>query len=200
MIDAERRHRRDDTEDVVDIRPADERRAHRQRAGGCFDLEGEPLERGLDRNRADIRGARNPVRHDARQIRRQLLAPGIVDVDNRRRAGRQHLEQPPLGREVLIHVDVKVEVIARQVCEDGCSEPEPRDSLQHERVRRDFHRAGLAAVIDHVAQESLNVRRFRCRVGGVMFVRWIRTDTNRDRAHAAARESRRVERRGEQVG
>ena len=62
----------------------------------------------IDRRRSSTRGS----------ARGELGAARIVDVDDRRRAGRQHLEQPALGREVLLHVAVKIEMIAREVRED----------------------------------------------------------------------------------
>ena len=38
-------------------------------------------------------------------------------------------------------------MVARQVREDAGGEPHVGDAVQHERVRRDFHRAGLAAAL-----------------------------------------------------
>ena len=49
-------------------------------------------------------------------------------------------------------------------------EPHARDALQHERVRRHFHRARLAAALDHLAQQPLHFRRLRRRVRRVALV------------------------------
>ena len=133
------------------------------------------------------------------RLARQLLAPRIVDVDDRRRSRRQHLEQPPLGCEVLLHVAVEIEMIARQVREDARRESDAGHALQHQRMRRDFHRAGTAAAIDHFAKQPLHFRGFRRRVRCVALVGRTRPDANGDRADAAARHSRRVEHRGEQI-
>ena len=48
----------------------------------------------------------------------ERCAARIVDVDHGRRVGRQHLEQPTLRREVVVHAPVEVEMVARQVGED----------------------------------------------------------------------------------
>ena len=55
---------------------------------------------------------------------------------------------------------VKVEVVARQVGEDGGGETHLVDAAKRQRVRRHFHRAGAASTVDHLAQEALNVGRF----------------------------------------
>ena len=39
-------------------------------------------------------------------------------------SSRQHLEQPTLGREVVVHARVEVEMVARQVREDAGGEPD----------------------------------------------------------------------------
>ena len=92
--------------------------------------------------------------------RAQGRGPGVVGVDHPRRLGRQHLEEPALGREVRLHVLVEVEVIAGQVGEDGGGEAHAVDALEGQRVRRHLHHARAVAVRDHVAQESLHVGGF----------------------------------------
>ena len=89
----------------------------------------------------------------AGQSRSSDSAARIVDVDQARRVARQHLEQPALGLEVLLHVGMEVEVVAGQIREDARRERHAVDAMQRQRVRRHFHRAGAAPAIDHLAQQ-----------------------------------------------
>ena len=100
----------------------------------------------------------------------QLDAARVIDVDDGGRTRRQQLEQPSFGREVLRHVAVKIQMVPREVREDPGGESHVGDTLQHEGVRGHFHRAGLAAAIDHLAQQPLHVRRLRRGVRGFALV------------------------------
>jgi hypothetical protein len=55
----------------------------------------------------------------------QRHAPRIVHVDDAWRMPWQHLEQAALRLEVRVHVRVEVEMITRQVGEDGGGERHP---------------------------------------------------------------------------
>ncbi len=66
---------------------------------------------------------------------------GIVRVHNgapRWRAAAAG-EQAPLGGEVLVEVAVVIEVVAREVGEDGDLKLQTTYALLRQRVRRDFH-------------------------------------------------------------
>ena len=97
--------------------------------------------------------------------RGQLGAARIVQIDDRRGAGRQHVEQTALGREVLLHVAVKIEMVAREIREDRGREPQVRDAMERERVRGHFDRARRAAAIDHLAKQPLRSRLPRASCG-----------------------------------
>jgi hypothetical protein len=60
---------------------------------------------------------------------------------------------------------VEVEMIARQVGEDGGGEAHAVDALQREGVRRHLHHRGLAALPDHVVEQLLHVGRLGRRAG-----------------------------------
>ncbi len=110
-------------------------------------------------------GLTHCIRHCPRRDRDQRCAARIVEVHDARGAMRQHLEQTTLGGEVRLHVAMKVEVIARQVREHAGGERDGIRAAQRERVRRHFHHGGAAAVVHHLPQHLLHVRRLRCRSG-----------------------------------
>ncbi len=64
--------------------------------------------------------------------------------------------------EVCLHRAVIVEMIAREIGENGRPEFQSVDSLLVETVRRDFHRDPLRATIDEHTQYSLQLDRTRC--------------------------------------
>ena len=110
---------------------------------------------------------------------------------------RQQLEQPPLGGEVLLHVAVEVEVVARQVGEDAGGEAQVVDAPQRQRVRRHLHHAGAAAVGHHLAQHPLQLGRFRRRPRSRLDL--AIADAVADRADAPAADAGRLEDRRQQV-
>ena len=73
-------------------------------------------------------------------------------------------EQAPLGREVVLHVGVVVEVVAREVGEEGRREAGARHAPLHERVGGDLHRAGGVAGVAHPGEQRLEVDRVGGRV------------------------------------
>ena len=85
---------------------------------------------------------------------------GVVDVDqteSRPLGG----EQGGLGREVVVHVGVEVEVVAAEVGEHGDVEDHPVDPAHHQRVARHLHRAGLHAALAHHREQRVQVGRLR---------------------------------------
>ncbi len=85
---------------------------------------------------------------------------GVVDVDeteSRPLGG----EQRGLGREVVVHVGMEVEVVAAEVGEHGDVEDHPVDPAHHERVARHLHRTGLHAAFAHHREQCVQVGRLR---------------------------------------
>ncbi len=168
--DAEADRGGDNAQNVVDVRPAHERRPNRETPGRAVHVERQPLERRVNRRRADIGRVVDAECQDGRSAGGQLGAARIVNVDDGWRARWQHLEQPALGREVLLHVTVKIEMVAREVGENRRGEAEVRDAMQRERVRGDLDRARRAPAVDHLPKEPLDFCRLRRRVRRVSLV------------------------------
>ena len=120
----------------------------------------------------------------------------IVGVDEAGRARRQHLEQPPLGLEVGLHVHVEIQMIAGQVGEHAGRERRPIHAPEGQRVGRHLHHAGSAPAIDHLAQQFLDVRSFGCRPRGLAN---LVADPVGDRSQHAATDSRCLEDRREHI-
>ncbi len=91
----------------------------------------------------------------------QAAAVGVVDVDDRRL--RAHLEQQPLGAEVVLHRAVEVEVVLGEVGEEGHLEVDRVAAVQGQRVRGDLHRAGPVSRLQHPPEGRLQVDRLRSR-------------------------------------
>ena len=110
-------------------------------------VELQPLQRERQRTRRYVRRLVDAVGdRTARDVVERLRAR-IVDVDNRRCVRRRHLEQPALGREVLLHVRVEVEMVAGQVGEGARGELNPVGAPQRQGVRRHFHHARAAPFV-----------------------------------------------------
>ena len=71
----------------------------------------------------------------------QLRSILVVKVGHRcaRRIGTTAREQYSLGREILVHGLVIIEVVARQVREHGNIKGHPEHSFLRQGMRRDFH-------------------------------------------------------------
>ncbi len=91
----------------------------------------------------------------------QAATPLVVAVDD---GGRHHARAKHrcLGREVVLHRVVVVEMVWAEVGEHPDVEAGAEDPVLHERMRRDLHRHRLETGLDHHAQSSLEVRGFRC--------------------------------------
>ncbi len=129
------RHRgRRRRQDVVDVRTPDQPRFDRDRASGRADLERETGQRELERPGRDVgvAGDRECDRFAANVDQRR--AAGIVEVDRAGCVGGQHLEESALREEVVLHVLVKVEMVAREVREDPGREPHAVDAFERQGV------------------------------------------------------------------
>ena len=109
---------------------------------------------------------------------------------------RRH-EQRRLGPEVVLQVGVEVEVVLRQVGEDGHVEAGPRHPAQAERVARHLHRGGRHAALHHDREQRLQVGRFR---GGQRAGQPLRPDPEFDPADQAGQVPGRAQPGLEQVG
>ncbi len=123
-------------------------------------------------------------------------AARVVEVDHAGRVVGQNLEKTTLREEVRLHVRVKVEVVARQVREDGGCEPDPIDTLERQRVRRHLHHSGSTAVSEHLREELLHVWRLgrRARCLAVLSAQAIRHGSQE-----SGFEIRRIEHRGQEI-
>ena len=64
---------------------------------------------------------------------------------------------------------MEVEVVYREVREAGPVVGRPADASLHERMRRNFHDAGLAAVLHHAREKVLQIRALGRRVLGLLY-------------------------------
>ena len=101
-------------------------------------------------------------RDRVREAAREALAVRVVDVDHRG-AGLGLDEQPPLGREVVLHRRVEVQVVLGQVREDRDGEVDRVRAPQFQGMGGDLHHARPIATIDHLAKRALQVDRLRSR-------------------------------------
>ncbi len=90
------------------------------------------------------------------ELVRQTAAPIVVDVDDRRSPRVVDLiEEDPLGAIVVLEIFVEVEVVLREVREDGPGEADAERPPERERVRRHFHHGVPHAGIDHLREPLL---------------------------------------------
>ena len=87
------------------------------------------------------------------------VEPAAVRVGGVRRGRAAAVEEARLGREVVLHRAVEVEVVLRQVRERRRREAHAVDPVQLERVRRHLHRAGPVAGVEHPPERPLQVDR-----------------------------------------
>ncbi len=91
---------------------------------------------------------------------RQLPPPGIVDADDgtlRSRGG----EERRLRLEVVLHRPVEVQVILREVGEDGGIEDQSVDSAEGERMARHLHGDRVNPPLAHGSEQCVQVGRLR---------------------------------------
>ena len=107
--------------------------------------------------RMNVRVRAAAERDDAvAELVRQPAAVFIVDVDDGGLPRAVDLiEEDPLRGEVVLEVFVKVEVVLREVREDGRGEMDAVRPLQRQRVRRHFHHRVAHAGVDHLREPLL---------------------------------------------
>ena len=91
----------------------------------------------------------------------------VVEVDQRDGVLAELVEEAFLAAEILGEGLVVVEVVVRQVGEDGDLEAEARDAFLLDADRADFHEAVFAAGGDHLCEEGVQRDRVGGRVGGL---------------------------------
>ena len=98
----------------------------------------------------------------------QALAVGVVHIDDARARGARAgaFEQAALGGEVLLEGLVKIEMVAREIGEDGGGEPATPQAIQRQRVRTGFQHGVRAAGVNDLGEKALQVQRFRRGGGG----------------------------------
>ena len=104
-------------------------------------------------------------RHAGAAVLHHDLAIAIVGVHDGKGPLRQAVEEQLLGADILLEGAVIVQMVVREVREARTAELQPSHAILHERVRRDLHKAVLAAAIDHLAQHSLQTQGVGCGVG-----------------------------------
>ena len=132
--------------DLAAGRPASRRRT-RQPAGSS--ARRGPGSRRRDRSR----------RSDAPSTSPASRRPYRSSTFDHARGPRSALEQPALGREVVLHRRVEVEVVLGEVGEDAAAKWIAVGAVQLERVRGDLHRARPVARVEHRPERRLQVDR-----------------------------------------
>ena len=197
LVDVEQDRRGDHAEDVLDVEAAAQARsdldpARRERGAGRAEDEVVGSDLGIVREAE--RDQRRTV--DVGELLRQLPAPGVADVDRGRRRRRPD-EQLPLGREVVLHRRVEVEVILAQVREHERVEANAIETMQRRRVRGRLERDAAVAGVEHLAKRALEVDRLRRRPHDRPD---LATDPALDRPEEAGTAARRLEHGVEQEG
>ncbi len=96
-------------------------------------------------------------------------------------------EQGGLGREVVLEVGVKVQMVLRQVGEAGDVVDDPVDAAQHQRVAGHLHYARRGASLAHHREQRVQLRRLRCGThAGKLLIAYPRLDGS-DQTGAMAR-------------
>ena len=182
---------------VVHVRAAHQGRAHQHRARRRGGDETDAVERHLELFRTHVGGTLDAVGDRPAARRRQRGGALVVGVDHAGRLRGQHREQSALRREVRLHVDVEVEVVARQVGEDTGRESHAVDTLERQGVRRHLHDARAVAGVEHRPQHRLHVGSFG---RGPSRLAGLAADLVVHRAHHAGVPAGGVEDRRQQVG
>ena len=91
-------------------------------------------------------------------------APLIVDADDGP-LGALRCEEDGLGREVLIHGTVQVQVVLGEVREAGNIEDDAVNAPVREGVGRNLHGRRVQSLFPHQGQQTMHLRRFRCGEG-----------------------------------
>ena len=95
----------------------------------------------------------------------RVFVVAVQDGEARRRSPGP-LEQRLLGGEVGLHGAVKIQVVARQIGENGGMEMQPVNPAQRQRVRGNFHGGVRAAGALQLREQPHQVQRFRRGIHG----------------------------------
>src|ERR1035438_8408248 len=156
-------------QDVVDVDLAQQRRFHHEARFAALHFETQPLQVGGDVPRAH-RGAlsESEPQHFALAREFHAAAPFVIAVQHgpsgrpRDGAGEQQL----LGGEIILHGVMEIQVVAREIGEDGRVESQAVNAAQRQGVRRHFHDCMRAARGFQFCEETVQVERFRRGVDG----------------------------------
>src|SRR5215467_634799 len=115
--------------------------------------------------RTDVRSNLHSIANDSRWIdRAQILITCIVGVqhhDARPRSG-QALEKFSLCTKIRFHVSVKIQMIPAEISECRNIEVKSCDPFHFDCMRRNFHDCVKATGINHLSEQLLQIRCFRC--------------------------------------
>ena len=119
----------------------------------------------------------------------QFATPEIVSIDDqtRTRCVGGDLEELHLRLEILLHRAVVVEMVLREVREDGGGKRQAMSAMLIERVGGDLHGAGTAAIAAHLGEQALNLQRLRRGVRGrhLLAAEIIKNGAKQSAAHLA---------------
>ena len=102
------------------------------------------------------------------RLRHQVPHVGIVPAHHQRGAGRQHVEEPRLGAEVVLGRAMKVEVlVGHEIGQRTELECESGDALQRDAVGGHLHHRRSDACVHHLTQGPVDRGRVRRRHPGV---------------------------------
>ena len=148
---------------VVDIYFTDERGPYIELAGGCRHLKAAAARGDFEMLDVEVTGGQ-AVRENCGAFFvcefEQLAAVFVIGIEDRgaRGFGAAAFEQKPLGAEVIVHGAVVVEMIAREVGEDGDVEGDSEYALLREGVRGDFHYAFGDAEGESLGEELIELK------------------------------------------
>ena len=144
---------------VRDVEPAEQRQRHRM-TPLCRD-EREPRAFRVDAHvpRRHVRGVRGRREGDASRRTWQPRPGGVIDVDHRQPGIRQVPHQLGLGCEIGVERLVIIEMVAREIREDGGAEHQPFHPPLIETVRGNFHRDAAGAALEQRREGGLQIDR-----------------------------------------
>ena len=192
QIEAGAAHSGQSSERVVHIEIADERRANEKAAAFRVELELRPGHVVTDVVRTEVAADAETVFDDATgagEAFDQFATPKIVRIDHQRGTRRVSgdFEELHLGLEVLLHRAVVVEMVLREVGEDGGGKRQAMSAMLIERVRRNFHRASAAAMSAHLREQGLDFEALRRGVRGrhMLTAKVVKDGAEQSAAHLA---------------
>ena len=153
---------------VVEIRLAEEVGVDGDVADGGVEFAVQAFNRHFD-CRCDVCVAHAECEGVA-EIGNETATVLVVAIDDGRARVRDLVEQDSLRGEVAVEILMKIEVVAREIREDGGRELDAVRSLQRERVRRHLHHRVVHAGIDHLREPFVQHDRIGRRpIGGQFF-------------------------------